>query len=96
MRVEVVYALPDEQQLLVLDVEAGTTVEGAIERSGILSRFPDLVVAPDRVGRFGTRTALDARVRDGDRIEIYRPLIADPKEIRRARAKLRGGKKSAR
>ena len=93
MHVEVVYALPGEQQLLALAVEEGTTVEEAIERSGIRDRFPDMVVAPALVGTFGTRTALDAQVRDGDRIEIYRSLIADPKEVRRARAKLRGSKK---
>lgn len=94
VRVEVVYALPAEQVLLALEVEEGTTVEEAIERSGIVSRFPEVAAPSVPVGIFGRRTTLSARVRDGDRIEIYRPLTADPKEVRRARAKLRRGKKA--
>lgn len=93
MRVEVVFARPDEQALLGVAVEDGTTVGQVIERSGIASRFPEIGVAPAQVGVFGKRTRLDAPVRDGDRIEIYRPLTAEPKEVRRARASLSKGKK---
>ncbi len=93
LRVEVVFAGPDEQALLALAVEDGTTVGQVIERSGIASRFPEIGEVPARVGVFGKRTRLDAAVRDGDRIEIYRPLTADPKEVRRARARLSEGKK---
>ncbi|MDH3287040.1 MAG: RnfH family protein [Betaproteobacteria bacterium] len=93
LRVEVVYALPDEQVLLALAVEDGTTVGQVIERSGIASKFPEIGAAPDRVGVFGQRVRLDALVRDGDRVEIYRLLTADPKEVRRARARLSEGKK---
>jgi hypothetical protein len=94
LRIEVVYALPAEQVLLALDVADGTTVGQAIERSGIAIRFPEIMAVPPRVGVFGRRARLDALVRDGDRIEIYRPLIADPKELRRAKAKLRKGKRA--
>jgi putative ubiquitin-RnfH superfamily antitoxin RatB of RatAB toxin-antitoxin module len=93
LRVEVVYALADEQVLLALDVEPGTTLGQAIERSAIGLRFPEIGTAPAAVGVFGKRARLDTLVRDGDRIEIYRPLIADPKEVRRARAKLRQARK---
>lgn len=90
LRIEIVYALREEQVLLTLEVEEGTTVGEAIERSGITTRFRGIDVERARVGIFGRLTRLDARLREGDRIEIYRPLIADPKQARRARAK-RGG-----
>jgi uncharacterized protein len=88
--VEVVYALPHRQVLLKLEVLEGTTVAGAIARSGILERFPGLSLVPGRVGVFGRLMDPEAPVRDGDRIEIYRPLIADPKEARRKRAEMPG------
>ena len=87
LRVEVAYALPERQVLLELEVPAGTTVAGAIERSGLLARFPGLQVGRGRVGIFGRPVEPDARIRDGDRVEIYRPLIADPRDARRARVK---------
>lgn len=90
LKVEVVYALREEQVLLALEVETGTTVRQAIERSGILRRFPEINLARARVGVFGRLVQPDAVLRDGDRIEIYRPLIADPKEARRKRATRRG------
>lgn len=93
LRVEVVYALPAEQVLIALEVDDGTTIGQVIERSGIASRFPEIGAAPAQVGAFGKRTRLDAPVRDGDRIEIYRLLTADPKEVRRVRARLSEGKK---
>jgi hypothetical protein len=96
IHVEVVYARPDEQVLLALDVEPGATVEQVIVRSGMTDRFPEIGSAPARVGLFGRLTELTAQVREGDRIEIYRPLIANPKEQRQARARLRGGRKPRR
>lgn len=87
IRVEVVYALRDEQVLLALEVEEGTTVRQAIEQSGITLRFPEIRVASERVGLFGTPARLDTKLKDGDRVEIYRPLIADPKQARREKAK---------
>jgi putative ubiquitin-RnfH superfamily antitoxin RatB of RatAB toxin-antitoxin module len=86
IRVEVVHARPDRQVLLSLEVPVGTTVIQAIERSGIRQAFPDLVVDPARLGVFGQKAAPTDELRDGDRVEIYRPLIADPKESRRKRA----------
>jgi uncharacterized protein len=85
LRVEVAYALPDAQALIPLEVEDGTTAGQAIELSGILLRFPDLVVARGRVGIFGKSVDPDTVLREGDRVEIYRPLVADPKEARRRR-----------
>ena len=96
VRVEVAYARPDEQVLLVMEVERGTSVEQVIERSGIAARFPEIQKMPAWVGIFGRRTALNAIVQDGDRIEIYRPLIADPKAARRTRAGSRPGSKPRR
>jgi putative ubiquitin-RnfH superfamily antitoxin RatB of RatAB toxin-antitoxin module len=87
INIEVAYALPDEQVLLALEVEQGATVAQAIERSGILSRFPEVRVAPGSLGVFGRQVGLDEPLRDGDRVEIYRPLIANPKQARRERAK---------
>ena len=85
--VEVAYALPERQVLLELEVEEGTTIRQAIERSGILQRYPGIQLARGRVGIFGRRVELDAPLRDGDRVEIYRPLVADPREARRRRVK---------
>jgi len=84
--VEVAYARPDEQVIIPLDVPAGTTVRQAIERSGILQRFMEIDLNKNKVGIFGKITKLDNELRANDRVEIYRPLIADPKEVRRARA----------
>lgn len=85
LRVEVVYALRDEQVLIALEVEEGTTVEQAIERSGIRTKFPDIAIGRGRVGVFGKPVEPGAALRAGDRVEIYRPLTADPKEARRNR-----------
>lgn len=86
IRVEVAYALRDRQALLALDLESGGTVEQVIRRSGILKAFPEIEIARSQVGIFGRPVSLDTRVRDGDRVEIYRPLIADAKQLRRERA----------
>ncbi|MEQ1440538.1 RnfH family protein [Fontimonas sp. SYSU GA230001] len=86
IQVEVCYARPDEQVILKLDVNEGATLREAIERSGILQRFPEIDLTRNRIGRWSHLAAFDDVVRPGDRIEIYRPLIADPKEMRRQRA----------
>jgi len=89
-RVEIVYALPTEQTVVEVTVSSGTTLEEAIRASGLLNRFPDLDLARHRVGRYGELAELHDTVLSGDRIEIYRPLVVDPKESRRTRAKSGG------
>jgi len=89
IRVEVVYALREEQVLVPLEVEPGASVRDAIVRSGLLDRFPGIDLERTPVGVFGKAVALDGVLREGDRVEIYRPLSADPKEARRGRGKRR-------
>ncbi|MDA8383723.1 MAG: RnfH family protein [Betaproteobacteria bacterium] len=86
MKVEVVYAMPESQVLLHVEAAVGATVEQAIKASGILDKFPEIDLTRNKVGIFGRLVKLDASLREKDRVEIYRPLIADPKEIRRKRA----------
>lgn len=86
IRVEVTHALPEKQALLAVDVPPGTTLMQAIEASGIRDAFPGLEVDPQRLGIFGRKAQPDDVLQEGDRVEIYRPLIADPKEARRQRA----------
>jgi hypothetical protein len=86
IRVEVAYALRDQQALLEVHLKPGATVREAIDASGILRRFPQIDLERDKVGVFGKLKPLDAPLRPGDRVEIYRPLLADPKEVRRLRA----------
>jgi len=88
IRVEVVYATATRQELVTLELEPGTTVAQAIERSGLAGKFAEFEVDPARVGIFSRKISLDHVLRDGDRVEIYRPLQADPKEARRQRALL--------
>ncbi len=93
--VEVVYALTDRQKLIELSVPHGTTVREAAVRSGLDRDFPGLDLAGAPLGVFGKLVAKpEERVLEaGERVEIYRPLIADPKEVRRRRAaKAAGGK----
>ena len=82
----VVYALPGRADCFEARVPAGSTVGAAIQACGILSALPELAGRPPDVGVFGRCCGLDEMVRDGDRIEIYRPLLVDPKQARRARA----------
>jgi uncharacterized protein len=85
--VEVSYALPHVQDLLKLSLPAGATVRDAIEASGILAKHPEIDLAgPNKVGVFAKLVRLDTPLRDRDRVEIYRPLIADPKAVRKKRA----------
>lgn len=86
IRVEVAYARPDQQVILPLKVADGTTIEQAIRASGILEKFPEIDLATNKVGIFSKLSKLDVALRDKDRVEIYRALIADPKEVRRKRA----------
>ena len=86
MMVEVAYALPEQQVNLPVRVPSACTAEQAIRLSGILERFPEIDLAKTKVGVFSKLTKLDAALREKDRVEIYRPLIADPKEVRRKRA----------
>jgi putative ubiquitin-RnfH superfamily antitoxin RatB of RatAB toxin-antitoxin module len=85
-KVEVAYAAPGRQALYSLEVEAGATVRDAIERSGVLAAFPEIDLARNRVGIYGRLVPLAAPIGEGDRVEILRPLRADPKEARRQRA----------
>lgn len=85
--VEVAWAAgPDDQIVLVVTLPAGAGVEQAIHASGILARCPQIDLATARVGIFSRLVTLDTALRDGDRVEIYRTLKADPKAARRARA----------
>ena len=86
LTLEVVYGLPERQKIMVVQVPLGTTVEQAIIQSGILQYFDDIDLQKNAVGIWNKTCKLDDHPRNGDRIEIYRPLIADPKEIRRRRA----------
>lgn len=91
--IEVAYALPDRQKILPVQVSQGTTAYEVAEQSGIASHFPGLDLSNACMGIFGNELGSrglaapkDYQVKEGDRIEIYRPLIADPKEVRRQRA----------
>lgn len=92
--VEVAYATPRKQSILRVEVPAGCTVAQAIERSGIRQEFPDLQVDADTVGIFSHKVPMEQVVQEGDRVEIYRPLLAEPREARRRRAEKPRGSKS--
>ena len=85
VEVEVVYARPEEQVVIALSVPAGATAGDAVERSGLRARFPEIAAEP-ALGVFGKAVTADTPLAAGDRVEIYRPLIADPKQARRGRA----------
>ena len=84
--VEVAYALPERQVIVVVDVAAGATLEEAVRASGILEQYPDIDLAKNKVGVFGKLNKPGDPLHAGDRFEIYRPLIADPKQVRKQRA----------
>ncbi|WP_028079489.1 RnfH family protein [Solimonas soli] len=93
LRIEVVYALPERQVVKVLRLAPGATVADAIAASGLPGEFPQIDPHRDAVGVFGRVAELAQRLDDGDRVEIYRTLRADPKEARRARVReSRGGR----
>lgn len=81
MKIEVAYALPDKQYLFEEEVPEGTTVEVALKQSKLLKEVPDLSL--DKVGIFAQLVTMDTVLKDGDRIEVYRPLKADPRDRRR-------------
>lgn len=87
MRVEVVYAVREAADAVTVELPAGATVRDALAASGIAERHPGISL--DTLGVFGRRVSADARLADGDRVEIYRPLEMDPKERRRERARKR-------
>ena len=86
MRVEVAFAKPGQQVILTLDLAEGATAKIAILQSGILQRFPEIDLEKNKIGIFSKPCKLDHILRQGDRVEIYRPLLADPKDARRTRA----------
>ena len=86
IHIQICYARPEQQLLIDHVVEAGTTIQQAIESSGIIDKMPEIDISVFRVGIYSKIKTLDTVVREHDRIEIYRPLIADPKDSRRRRA----------
>jgi putative ubiquitin-RnfH superfamily antitoxin RatB of RatAB toxin-antitoxin module len=83
MKVTIVYALPAKQTVLPVEVPEGATVQQALDRSGILSRCPEIDLAEQKVGIWGKVAALDAVLEDGARVEIYRAITVDPKTVKR-------------
>ena len=83
MRISVAYAEPDDQVWLKLDLPEGATVRDAIERSGLLDKFPHIDLETQKVGVFGKVVPLTNGLNDGDRVEVYRGIVADPKTVRR-------------
>ena len=83
MTVEVAYATPEQQIIIPLEVEADCTVKHAIEASGILNQFPEIDLCKNAVGIFSKHVKLDTVLREGDRVEIYRPLLVEPKQRRK-------------
>lgn len=86
MNIEIVYGHTDRQLLLSIEVDESATIEQAIMQSGIIEHFDDIDLSVNKVGIFGKLSKLATGLKAGDRIEIYRPLLADPKEVRRRRA----------
>lgn len=86
IKIEIVYAYPDRHYLKKMTVEEGTMIQTAILQSGILQQYTEIDLRENKVGIFSRPAKLTDQLKDGDRIEIYRPLLADPKEIRRKRA----------
>ena len=86
IRVEVAYALPDRQSIVPLTVPVGTTALAAAQQSGLSDQYEGLSIEDAKLGIFGKAVAAKHVLQAGDRVEIYRPLIADPKEVRKARA----------
>ena len=83
--VEVVYALPQKQEIFAIKLPEGGTVRQAIEASGVLQKHPEIDLTKNKLGIFAKLAKPDAPLRNRDRVEIYRPLIADPKEVRKQR-----------
>jgi len=86
LKVEVCYALPDKQVLVPLVLAEGATLQQALKASGLLEKYPEIDLQKSKFGIFAKLSKLDTVLRSRDRVEIYRPLIADPKEVRKQRA----------
>lgn len=86
LNIEVVYGTPEKQKIISLHVTENTTVEQAIEQSAITKLFPEIDLKVNKLGVWNRTCKASQVLNDGDRIEIYRPLIADPKEVRKRRA----------
>lgn len=86
LKVEVCYALPEKQMLIPVTLAQGSTLQQALEASGILAKHPEIDLQKNKFGIFAKLSKPDTLLRDRDRVEIYRPLIADPKEVRKQRA----------
>jgi putative ubiquitin-RnfH superfamily antitoxin RatB of RatAB toxin-antitoxin module len=86
LRIEVVYALPGGEDAVTLELRPGATAAEAVRASGVLERHPEIDLARQRLGIHGRVVAGHSPLRDGDRVEVYRPLILEPKEARRRRA----------
>ena len=86
IQVQVCHVLPDSAFLRSLSVPVGTTLQQAVELSGLLQQVPGIDLASNVVGIYGKKKTLDTVLREHDRVEVYRPLLADPKEARRRRA----------
>ena len=94
MRVQVAVALPDRQEVIEVELPAGATVAGALAAARLTQRFPGMDASSVSVGIWSKPCGLDAPLREGDRVELYRALEADPREMRRARARLRPSNRS--
>ncbi len=93
IQVQVCYALADKVYLQDVSIPAASTIQNAIQTSGVLQHYPEIELAAARVGIFGKLKALDSLLQHGDRVEIYRPLQAEPMESRRRRAAHKTGRK---
>ena len=86
LNIEVIYATEDEQIIFSASLASGSTVEQAIQATDVLNKYPEIDMKTIQVGVFSQKKKLDDVLVDGDRVEIYRPLITDPKKVRRAKA----------
>ncbi len=86
MNIEVVYPLAQKQEIFAVKLPEGATARQAIEASGVLQKYPEIDLTKNKLGIFAKLAKPEAPLRDRDRVEIYRPLIADPKEVRKQRA----------
>jgi len=86
IQVEVIYALPERQELVPLKLPAGSNLQQAVEASGLVAKYPEIDLAKGKFGIYAKLAKPDTVLRERDRVEIYRPLIADPKEVRKQRA----------
>lgn len=86
INIEVCYPLPNKQEVIRLRLPAGCLLQQAVEASGLLGKYPEIDLKKNKFGIWNKLSKLDAPLRDFDRVEIYRPLIADPKEVRKQRA----------